>query len=134
MNLKFTTKLTDIKNYTFFNFEEIDKDYDMFEDITIVVEWEAWINVRDYGIKDITPVVKEIKIDGMYSTTNNVEKNYELSIKDEIDFTYVEPYNKEWKSIKIDYEPSDFGKLEINEITLDFKDKTRDVQFNEYEY
>ena len=58
MNLKFTTKLTDIKNYTFFNFEEIDKDYDMFEDITIVVEWEAWINVRDYGIKDITPVVK----------------------------------------------------------------------------
>ena len=34
MNLKFTTKLTDIKNYTFFNFEEIDKDYDMFEDIT----------------------------------------------------------------------------------------------------
>jgi hypothetical protein len=134
MNLKFTTKLTDIKNYTFFNFEEIDKDYDMFEDITIVVEWEAWINVRDYGIKDITPVVKEIKIDGMYSTTNNVEKNYELSIKDEIDFTYVEPYNKEWKSIKIDYEPSDFGKLEINEITLDFKDKTIDVQFNEYEY
>ena len=70
----------------------------------------------------------------MYSTTNNVEKNYELSIKDEIDFTYVEPYNKEWKSIKIDYEPSDFGKLEINEITLDFKDKTIDVQFNEYEY
>jgi|MDTC01.3.fsa_nt_gb hypothetical protein len=134
MNLKFTTKLTDIKNYTFFNFEEMDKDYDMFEDITIVVEWEAWINVRDYGIKDITPVVKEIKIDGMYSTTNNVEKNYELSIKDEIDFTYVEPYNKEWKSIKIDYEPSDFGKLEINEITLDFKDKTIDVQFNEYEY
>ncbi len=134
MNLKFTTKLTDIKNYTFFNFEEIDKDYDMFEDISIVVEWEAWINVRDYGIKDITPVVKEIKIDGMYSTTNNVEKNYELSIKDEIDFTYVEPYNKEWKSIKIDYEPSDFGKLEINEITLDFKDKTIDVQFNEYEY
>lgn len=134
MNLKFTTKLTDIKNYTFFNFEEMDKDYDMFEDITIVVEWEAWINVRDYGIKDITPVVKEIKIDGMYSTTNNVEKNYELSIKDEIDFTYVEPYNKEWKSIKIEYEPSDFGKLEINEITLDFKDKTIDVQFNEYEY
>eukprot|EP01047_Picozoa_sp_COSAG01_P008899 COSAG01_NODE_358_length_18285_cov_111.744089_33_plen_135_part_00 len=134
MNLKFTTKLTDIKNYTFFNFEEIDKDYDMFEDISIVVEWEAWINVRDYGIKDITPVVKEIKIDGMYSTTNNVEKNYELSIKDEIDFTYVEPYNKEWKSIKIEYEPSDFGKLEINEITLDFKDKTIDVQFNEYEY
>ena len=134
MNLKFTTKLTDIKNYTFFNFEEMDKDYDMFEDISIVVEWEAWINVRDYGIKDITPVVKEIKIDGMYSTTNNVEKNYELSIKDEIDFTYVEPYNKEWKSIKIDYEPSDFGKLEINEITLDFKDKTIDVQFNEYEY
>jgi len=134
MNLKFTTKLTDIKNYTFFNFEEMDKDYDMFEDISIVVEWEAWINVRDYGIKDITPVVKEIKIDGMYSTTNNVEKNYELSIKDEIDFTYVEPYNKEWKSIKIEYEPSDFGKLEINEITLDFKDKTIDVQFNEYEY
>ena len=59
MNLKFTTKLTDIKNYTFFNFEEIDKDYDMFEDITIVVEWEAWINVRDYGIKDILLLLKK---------------------------------------------------------------------------
>tara|TARA_R100000900_G_scaffold46548_1_gene37457 strand:- start:2951 stop:3352 length:402 start_codon:yes stop_codon:yes gene_type:complete len=133
MNLKFTTKLTNIKNYTFFNFEEIDKDYDMFEDLNIVVEWEAWINVREYGIKDITPVVKAIRIDGMYSTTNDIEKNYELSIKDDIDFTYVEPYNKEWKLIKIDYESSDYGALEINEITLDFKDKTIEVQFNEYE-
>ena len=134
MNLKFTTKLTDIKNYTFFNFEEIDKDYDMFDDINIVVEWEAWINVREYGIKDITPVVKEITIDGMYSTRNDIDKNYELSIKDDIDFTYVAPYDKEWKLDKINSAPSDNGGLEIDEIILDFKDKTIEVQFNEYEY
>ena len=134
MNLKFTTKITEIKNFTFFNFEKIDKDYDMFDYINIVVEWEAWINVRDYGIKDITPMVKEIRIDGMYTTTDDIDKNYELTLKDDIDFTYVEPYNKEWKLDKINSEPSDYGGLEIDEIILDFKDKSIEVQFNEYEY
>ena len=134
MNLKFTTKITEIKNYTFFNFEKIDKDYDMFDYINIVVEWEAWINVRDYGIKDITPMVKEIRIDGMYTTTDDIDKNYELTLKDDIDFTYVEPYNKEWKLDKFNSEPSDNGGLEIDEIILNFKDKSIEVQFNPYDY
>jgi len=140
MNIEFKTEIKENRNFTLFNFEEIDKDYDSWEDLTIVISWTAWINVREYGIKDITPVVQSIDLEGTYTTyssdepSGNTEKTFSLSLKDDIDFTYVAPYNKEWQLDKINSQPSDNGGLEIDEIILDFKDKTIEVQFNPYDY
>ena len=122
--INFKTDITKTKNYSFFNFEVIDKDYEMFEDITIVVDWYVMINLKEYGIKDLTPIIKSISVEGTYSTIeddNNkpYEKPFELILQDDINFTYVNP--------------SDYGTLEIEEVSLDFKDKTIQVEFNTYD-
>jgi hypothetical protein len=136
--INFKTDITKTKNYSFFNFEVIDKDYEMFEDITIVVDWSVMINLKEYGIKDLTPIIKSISVEGTYSTIeddNNkpYEKPFELILQDDINFTYVSPYDKEWKMENVEVNPSDYGTLEIEEVSLDFKDKTIQVEFNTYD-
>jgi hypothetical protein len=96
------------------------------------------INLKEYGIKDLTPIIKSISVEGTYSTIeddNNkpYEKPFELILQDDINFTYVSPYDKEWKMENVEVNPSDYGTLEIEEVSLDFKDKTIQVEFNTYD-
>ena len=130
----FTTEISKNANFDFFNFEITDLDYDMFEDITIKINWTATLDIRHNGIRDIIPSINSIDIDGMYVTTDDIDKYFTLNLKEDIDFTYVEPYDKEWKIKKIYINSSDDSSFTIDNISLDFKDKTIDIEINPYIY